>query len=436
MGRARTTARSPSVNFSSAQVIRAVLVVQGICLVVGVLWTGYAGMTWSEVISFRVDDGWCSTPVEGVGAHCFGDYPTPYQSVAAGVGPEGRQPLPASALAVHSLFGIFGHLTSYNVGLAMFLTCGAIGLGVTALAVSRNLNEVSSGQIFLMLVLAWPVIAAFDRGTSVILALPALALAITSASTGREGQSSVFVLIAALVRPQFLLLQFALSPKRWLQVSSSFFLVQALSNLALRFTVAQFRNRLSLDPQSSGRESPDLVLSFVDDAVRSVTVWIVNLLRFEASSELQSDLNRAFPGWISILSSTWVVIIAAAAVAAILVRKETPARLRAAGLCFLAVCASQASTTSPGYYYTVVLTALLGFLTLRRQIGVFEILLLLTLSTPLIYRTGATSWYFLNREVLGGILFVVLMAGPFVFALSETFHHSIDPETRSQKFFE
>jgi len=58
-------------RFEPSRIIRLVMVLQALGLLAGVLWTGYAGATYSEVISFRVDDGWCQTPNEGIGEHCL-----------------------------------------------------------------------------------------------------------------------------------------------------------------------------------------------------------------------------------------------------------------------------------------------------------------------------------------------------------------------------
>jgi len=45
---------------------------------------GYLGETWTSVLSFFVDDGWCQPPKQGLGVHCFGDFGFPYQHAING----------------------------------------------------------------------------------------------------------------------------------------------------------------------------------------------------------------------------------------------------------------------------------------------------------------------------------------------------------------
>jgi len=216
-------------RFEPSRIIRLVLVLQALGLLAGVLWTGYEGATYSEVISFRVDDGWCQTPNEGVGEHCFADYVTPFLDISDGEVYQVAQPLPPSALALHSLFGLLGHLTDYGVGLAFWLLAGVLGLVVAALAISRRMNDISSSQVLLVLMLAWPVVSAVDRGTSVLFVVPLVALAIFAEADGRHRTSLILITCAALVRPQFLLCVLALNFRRKIQVVALFLTAQIFS---------------------------------------------------------------------------------------------------------------------------------------------------------------------------------------------------------------
>ncbi|HEY2643295.1 MAG TPA: glycosyltransferase 87 family protein, partial [Galbitalea sp.] len=52
----------------------ALLMFGWIAVVFLIAVVGYRGDTFTNAISFRVDDGWCVKGAESLGAHCFGDY--------------------------------------------------------------------------------------------------------------------------------------------------------------------------------------------------------------------------------------------------------------------------------------------------------------------------------------------------------------------------
>ena len=45
-----------------------------LCLPAIFFYSGYHQLSFNEVLSFKIDDGWCVKGVQSIGAHCFGDY--------------------------------------------------------------------------------------------------------------------------------------------------------------------------------------------------------------------------------------------------------------------------------------------------------------------------------------------------------------------------
>jgi hypothetical protein len=409
-----------SCRFEPSRIIRLVLVLQAMGLLAGVLWTGYAGATYSEVISFRVDDGWCVTPSEGVGEHCFGDFVTPIIDVSDGEVYQGAQPLPPSTLALHSLFGLLGHLTDYGVGLALWLLAGVLGLVLAALAISRRMNDTSSSQVFLVLMLAWPVVSAVDRGTSVLFLVPLVALAIFAEADGRHRTSLILITLAALVRPQFLLCVLALNFRRKIQVVALFITAQIVFAWVLLASQKYFDNWLQIGEPVVRRDLRGLQdfnpVSDILEAVRFSIQWMSGLAKFETSSPLNSDASAIFARVFPELSVTWVVLAVGLLIGFVRAIRGPVAGLSALSLCALTVCASQASSTSPGYYYAIILTAVLSYVAVRETIGVLDLIVLISVSVPVITRVGPDEWRLLNSPALSAVLLPVLAFLPWFVA--------------------
>ena len=401
-------------RFEPSRVIRLLMVLQAMGLLAGLLWTGYAGATYSEVISFRVEDGWCQTPSEGVGEHCFGDYVAPITDVSDGEVYHVVQPLPPSTLALHSLFGLLGRLTDYGVGLALWLLAGVLGLVLAALAISRRMNDISSSEVFLVLMLAWPVVSAVDRGTSVLFVVPLVALSIFAEADGRHRTSLILITLAALVRPQFLLCVLALNFRRKIQVVALFITAQIVFAWVLLVSQNWFSNWLQIGTPLFRRDVRGLwdfnPVSEILEAARFSFEWMNGLARFETTSSINSDANEILARVFPQLSVTWVVLAVALLIGFVRAIRGPVAGLSTLSLCALTVCASQASSTSPGYYYAIILTAVLSYVAVRGTIGVPDLIVLILVSAPVVTRVGLDEWHLANRIALGRVILLLLPA--------------------------
>lgn len=170
----------------------------------------YLGVDQYSSRSFWSDDGWCSSSVQGIGVHCFGDYY--YPLYLAGLpnpwGTDSANPYPPASLLPFLLFNFVGTLLQEpRLGLLMYLFTTIIGICVSVWVAARRMNF--GWRLVLVGVIAVaspPVISALDRGNSVGLLVPLLIwlyLALLS-----ENKTGIILSIAALalVKPHLGLL--------------------------------------------------------------------------------------------------------------------------------------------------------------------------------------------------------------------------------------
>ena len=129
---------------------------------------GYFGMTMTERISYLVEDGWCDTGGQGLGAHCFSDFGSNYTeaktSVAYGPGAfsMGNPPLVVAAFSLISKL-------SYNEGLFLWLAgifFASVGLAIVVASKAKT----SELKILVFATLGFAnlgSISALDRGNPI-----------------------------------------------------------------------------------------------------------------------------------------------------------------------------------------------------------------------------------------------------------------------------
>jgi|GEM_PF-6732322 len=145
-------------------------------VVVGVLVLGYLGKTWTETISFKVDDGWCKTGFEGIGRHCFGDFGLAYNR-----GYQESVYLPQNYAATNTpvtalIFELL-RLLPYDLALILYLSGAVIALAYPIFAETRGFPvEVRSLIILAISICGAGSISAIDRGNHVAYLVPLLYL--------------------------------------------------------------------------------------------------------------------------------------------------------------------------------------------------------------------------------------------------------------------
>lgn len=90
-----------------------------VLVVFGILAYGYLGKIWSEVLIFRVDDGWCE-PGQGIGNHCFGDFGMPYGVGSGNSFYEKNNPAAMNSPLTNLVFVALGKL-NYDFALVTYL---------------------------------------------------------------------------------------------------------------------------------------------------------------------------------------------------------------------------------------------------------------------------------------------------------------------------
>lgn len=190
-----------------------------------VTFSQYLQKNFFASISFDAFDGHCETTLgEGVGIHCFGDYAliskvldtdNPWQNEVFDV--NYGAPLLVFFLIPKAIEGFFG---SFDAGLFFYLATMVLALSVPLLIIARSLLR-AKGGVFLFAIgamLSGPLsltsIIALDRGNSVGFVVPVLAWFAWAHINGKHTQVSIAAGIAALIRPQFGLLLFALFAAR------------------------------------------------------------------------------------------------------------------------------------------------------------------------------------------------------------------------------
>jgi hypothetical protein len=190
-----------------------------------------------EEISFKLDDGWCDPPTQGIGEHCFGDYSQIHLWAKLGFNAWGRDPnVPSSSYSPTGwmpamIFERLGTLIgSERAGLLAYLAVALTCLLVPAIwaGLGRPARRLPL-TLLLIGVASTPVVITLDRGNSVAFAVPFVLL--VAVGLGREDWRlvGVGVIGAALIKPQFALLAIILLAFRRYRE----FLFTAASTLAL-----------------------------------------------------------------------------------------------------------------------------------------------------------------------------------------------------------
>ena len=184
------------------------------------LLAAYSDARPTEHISFYVDDGWCDPSQQGVGNHCFGDFYFPKVLMDEVSILENTRGIPhpyfPSTTLFHRAFEIF---SGGRNGLFVFLSVLAIAGIIPAFVASHGRDwRDKSAAVLGLGILSLPFLISIDRGNSVIVGAGFASLAILFARARVARRFEIFVILAALIRPQYLLLAF-LTPRE--RVSSS-----------------------------------------------------------------------------------------------------------------------------------------------------------------------------------------------------------------------
>jgi hypothetical protein len=210
------------------------------------LWINsfYYGRPVSQIVSFNAADGWCPSPGSGFGVHCFGDYYSPISAIGIENPWEaGYAYLPISTILFNPFYFLAKVFDDPRVGLSLYLLCGAGALLSVAFWASKKSGLERAHFLLIFGVLATPVIQAFDRGNSIMFMAPLMLGFAVCFYREKWMLMLIFVVIAVVLKPQFLFLFLPFwAHRKWLYLFKGVLAVLALNLLGfLMFTEAPLK---------------------------------------------------------------------------------------------------------------------------------------------------------------------------------------------------
>ncbi len=183
----------------------------------------YFGKDVASSLTYIADDKYCDLSAnEGIGIHCFGDYrlvadyvsaPNPWDVINGNY-----NNYPAGSMLPHAIFRVLGDIVgSPLVGLLGYLTAMLAAMAVPAIWASKGRPLATRIMILALFgVGAVPALMALDRGNSVGFAVPAMLAFLVAMRREKYRTVVVAIVIASLIKPQYLLLVLALiAHRRW-----------------------------------------------------------------------------------------------------------------------------------------------------------------------------------------------------------------------------
>jgi hypothetical protein len=215
-------------------------------VLLGIIIAGYQGIQWSELLSFRVDDGWCRTGLEGIGRHCFGDFGLAFnRGDFENVYEQGN--FAATSTPLTAVIFEFFRLFSYDVALIIFQSLmilsvfapifwSTFGYGfATRFGASAILGIGSIGAI-----------TAIDRGNHVALLVPLGLAYIVALEKKKWAQAVLFLTILSMLKFWGILLIIGLISHKRYRDSAKVILLTVFGSLGLlMFFPGQFTLKLS-----------------------------------------------------------------------------------------------------------------------------------------------------------------------------------------------
>jgi hypothetical protein len=208
-------------------VLGAVLLVSALSVVRGFVLARYFSMDVLSTLVIHVpEDCLLDWPAQ-VGRHCFSDYSL---VLSYGMRPDPWEPFPlphfksahnnysAAAMLPHMFFGYLGNwLHAQKRGLLGYLLALTIASFTPAVWAARGARGLERVVVFLALgVAAIPAWAVIDRGNSVGFVVPVALVFLVALCRRRWGLVAVMVVLASLVKPQFVVLVVALfAARQW-----------------------------------------------------------------------------------------------------------------------------------------------------------------------------------------------------------------------------
>lgn len=294
----------------------------GICLFLSVLVPSYFKYSTSGAFIFFANDGWCNWPKQGIGTHCFGDFwhPMKFANHDNPWGmPHSPPPYPPLALQVFKPFILLNHMfPDSRIPLLAYLTLVFFCLTFPAiyLFAKRQITGILAFFMGSLLLVASPSMVAFDRGNNIALTFPFLFFFFYKLYLGEKKAAIIFGVLAAVIKPQFILLSLLLLNKKEYRLAIRFWLIFSITSL-LSFTLylRDFPSNLTSFKtvflsfqeffQAGMLNPPNLSLPST-----WATTWrIISYLHPDLTGKDPRGDWHYYPNWITVLFLALIVII-------------------------------------------------------------------------------------------------------------------------------
>jgi hypothetical protein len=171
----------------------------------------YFGLTpSSDIVLAGVSDGWCDSKTQGIGLHCFGDYYYPLNFTESS-NPWDIEAAPPYSAASFIIFSAFNELSivfnNASLGLYMFLLSSPL---LMILILTQSYRKFKYPFLYVVVMFAfviasWPFLFAFDRGNSILLALPLTILLLRNFINKNYTMFFVALVLMSFIKIQFIL---------------------------------------------------------------------------------------------------------------------------------------------------------------------------------------------------------------------------------------
>ena len=166
----------------------------------GIICAGYKGIQWSELLSFRVDDSWCRTGLEGIGRHCFGDFGLAYNR---GDFPDVYVPgnFAATSTPLTAVVFEFFRLFPFDVALSIYQTLMILSVFLPIFWVSvRHSLVIRLGAASVLGVGSIGAISAIDRGNHVAFLVPLGIAYVISLEKKKWSHAVIFLTVLSMLK--------------------------------------------------------------------------------------------------------------------------------------------------------------------------------------------------------------------------------------------
>jgi hypothetical protein len=195
---------------SKDKIIHLYLSVYIFAIIIGIYVSSYFQQQLTSILSFAVADGWCDPKLQGIGAHCFGDFYYTLGFINKDNPWSGSPiPYPPLGLFIFKPFGLivdFFPMNPYGLltYLAFILVC------MMSIPIHQyKIKKISGSESILfgmLIVSSAPMVVVLDRGNVLALCVPLIYFFLYFEKARISNKSFIFWMTLVLLKPQFALL--------------------------------------------------------------------------------------------------------------------------------------------------------------------------------------------------------------------------------------